>query len=286
VRAGPGVSARRGTGGVVELERAAPPPASAARRAGAIAGRVTDAESGEGVAGATITLEGTARRAISGESGRFLLAQVQPGEWRVGVRRIGYVPGSVQVVVTEGAEASADVALKRTVGTLEDVVVTGAIAETERKALPTPITVVTAEDLRKHHVQRVDQLFRGRVPGSISWEQGTDDYVNSITVRGASSLITGQNTIKTYVDGVEVSNNLFSIVDVSTIDRIEIIRGPQGSTLYGSDAAGGVMQIFTKKGSFGDARPRVELEAAGTAIESTSWWRRACTRRRGWSSAR
>jgi outer membrane receptor protein involved in Fe transport len=268
VLAGTGVSARRGSGGVVVLERAAPPPASAARRAGAIAGRVTDAESGEGVAGATITLEGTARRAISGESGRFLLAQVQPGEWRVGVRRIGYVPGSVQVVVTEGAEASADVALKRTVGTLEDVVVTGAIAETERKALPTPITVVTAEDLRKHHVQRVDQLFRGRVPGSISWEQGTDDYVNSITVRGASSLITGQNTIKTYVDGVEVSNNLFSIVDVSTIDRIEIIRGPQGSTLYGSDAAGGVMQIFTKKGSFGDARPRVELEAAGTAIES------------------
>src|SRR5207244_5051475 len=136
--------------------------------------------------------------------------------------------------------------------------VTGTVVPTERKAIPTPISVVTSEDIERLNLQRVDQVFRGTVPGAIAWEQGPgNDYYSSVAVRGASALSIVPS-VKTFIDGVEVAYpNGIATIDPNSIDRIEITRGPQASTLYGAGALSGVMQIFTKKGQLGLTRPEV-----------------------------
>src|SRR5581483_2084557 len=76
------------------------------------------------------------------------------------------------------------------------------------------------------------------------------------------------NNIKTYIDGVEVADYTQAAVDPNSIDRIEVIRGPEASTIYGSDASGGVMQIFTKHGQNAPDRPTVDASLSEGIIQN------------------
>ncbi len=224
---------------------------------GTIAGRVTDAKTGVGIRYATVLLSDTRYAATTGDSGTFHLTAVPPGAYIVTVRALGYVAARRGVTLEAGQTAKADVALEKSAQRLDEVVTTGTMVPTEVKALPTPISVVTAEDIQQQNLQRVDQVFRGMVPGAIAWDQGPNNEISLIMVRGTST-ITQVPTIKTFIDGVEVADPEYvALVDPNSIERVEITRGPQASTLYGAGALSGVMQLFTKKGDFGLTRPQV-----------------------------
>ncbi len=232
---------------------------------GSVVGRVTDAKTQTPLGGATVVILGTSRSVTTGNDGRYRIADVAPGAYTVRARYIGYTPGTASVTVSAGQEATADFTLEKSAQRLDEVVTTGTVVPTEVKALPTPISVVSAEDLERQNVQQVDQVFRGMVPGGIAWDLGPSKYPTEITVRGASTLSTNPS-IKTFIDGVEVADpNALAPIDVNSIDRIEVTRGPQASTLYGAGALNGVMQIFTKKGQFGLTQPEVtgKLSAGG-----------------------
>lgn len=276
---GTGVVARQVSPDQVVLVRAARVRMSgaAARPAvadsGVVAGRVTDATTGQALAGVTVSLGGPSGRkaVVTTEDGRFRVGGLSAGSYEVRVRRLGFSPVTRLVSVAEGREAITDVALSPTPGSLGRVVVTGTVIATELKSVPNPVSVITSDDIERQRISRVDQILRrGAVPGGVAWELGTTDYVNSMTVRGTSSLLGAgsTNAVKIYIDGVEVADNLFSAIDVNSIERIELIRGPQGSTVYGSDASGGVLQVFTKKGNKALARPQVEGKFGVTAVES------------------
>ena len=70
------------------------------------------------------------------------------------------------------------------------------------------------------------------------------------------------------MDGVEVAVPSASGVDLNSVERVEVIRGPQAAGIYGSDAIGGVIQIFTQKGDTGLARPQVSSEAGLGAVQT------------------
>ncbi len=224
---------------------------------GSINGKVTDAKTRQALAGATVVVQGTSRSATTSSDGRYRIADVAPGTYTLRARYIGYAPGSVSVTVSADQEATADLALEKSAQRLDEVVTTGTVVPTEVKALPTPISVVTADDIQRQNLQRVDQVFRGSVPGTIAWDLGPIGYYSNVTVRGASTL-SDVPSIKTFVDGVEMTSPTFlANIDPNSIDRIEITRGPQASTLYGAGALNGVMQIFTKKGQLGLSRPEI-----------------------------
>jgi outer membrane receptor protein involved in Fe transport len=276
---GTGVAARQISRDQVVLVRAprvetdGAPSRPAVADSGVVAGRVTDTTTGLAVAGATVSLGGPSNRkaVVTAEDGRFRFGGLPPGSYEVRVRRLGYSPVTRSVSVAEGQQAITDIALTATPGALGRVVVTGTVIATELKSVPNPVSVITSEDIERQRISRVDQILRrGVVPGGVAWELGTTDYINSMTVRGTNSLLGAgsTNAVKIYVDGVEVADNLFSAIDVTSIDRIELIRGPQGSTVYGSDASGGVLQVFTKKGSTALARPQLEAMASVTEVES------------------
>ena len=242
---------------------------SGVQETGSVSGRVTDAKTGQGVAGARVMLDGTGFGTATNDTGGFRITNVPPGTYTVTVRRIGYAQGVGSVTVAADEGAVVDVRLEVSASPLDAVVVTGTVVPTEVKALPNPISVITAEQLEQQNVRLVDDLFRGTVPGATSWALGPLDYSSIIRVRGVSSLSTS-GTIKTYVDGVELANNfLVATIDPKSIERIEIVRGPQASTLYGAEALNGVMQVFTKKGS-GSQRPTLSLTLSGGPFE-TKW---------------
>ncbi len=233
---------------------------------GTVVGRVTDAKTQTALAGATVVVQGTSHSGTTGSDGRYRIVDMAPGTYTVRARYIGYAPGTASVMVTAKQEATADLALEKSAQRLDEVVTTGTVVPTEVKAIPTPISVVTGEELAQKGYQRVDQIFRGDVPGAIAWDPGPFGYTSNISVRGANTL-TVQPSIKTFIDGVEVANPIYvAMIDPQSVDRIEITRGPQASTLYGAGALSGVMQIFTKNGQSGLAGPLVAAKVSAGGV--------------------
>src|SRR5262249_30761231 len=162
--------------------------------------------------------------------------------------RIGYIPKTVQAVVVDAdKETSADIALTVSPSVLDQVVVTGTVIPTERRALSSPITVINSDQIEQQHLMSIDEIFRTMVPGGVESEEtpgigGYSDY----SLRGTSS-IGSASTLKVLVDGIEVTDPAYiKNIDPSIVDHIEVIAGPEASTIYGSGAISGVMQIFTK----------------------------------------
>jgi len=244
-------------------------PGSAAVAGGIIAGIVTDARTGKPLKGCLVVLDGAKAGVTTGEDGHYRIASVAQGAHTVHFRLLGFVRQSRSVSVNDGETATVDVSLSESANTLEQVVVTGTVIPTELKSVPSAITVITAKDLEQRGVTRLDQLFRGDVPGLFAQNLGSQSLLDAVTMysRGATSMspmsagtgtaptdlnatwLTNTTPIKTFVDGVELADARYiSQIDPKSIERIEILTGPQASTIYGSNALNGVMQIFTKRG--------------------------------------
>lgn len=241
-------------------------------RVGAIVGRVTDARSGAGISGASVTVGGTRFSAITGNTGAFRVAGVPVGTYEVVVQQIGYAEAKQSVTVGAGAEARVDFALEVSALPLDELVVTGTAFATRVRTLPNPISVITAKEIEAKGATDITDLLRGEIPGVMSLTGGASEFVSYIYVRGNGSsagALSGQDLIKVYIDGIAVAHGRFlSTIDPNSIERIEVIRGPQASAIYGSEAASGVLQIFTKKGTPGLARPRLTFQASAGVIES------------------
>lgn len=108
------------------------------------------------------------------------------------------------------------------------------------------VTVITREDIEQRQAHSVQDVLRG-VPGISIANSGGPGKTTSVFMRGAES-----DHLLVLVDGVKVGSatagsTAFQNIPIEQIDRIEIVRGPH-SSLYGSEAIGGVIQIFTRKG--------------------------------------
>ena len=132
---------------------------------------------------------------------------------------------------------------------IEEIVVTATRLETPIREVGSSITVITAEQIQEQHKTTVVEVLRD-VPALDVVQSGGTGRTASVFIRGAKS----EHTL-VLMDGVEMNdpssagrNYDFASMTVDNIERIEIVRGPQ-STLYGSDAIGGVINIITKKGN-------------------------------------
>lgn len=232
---------------------------------GVVIGTVTDAKTGRGISGANISAGNGLRGVVSGEDGTYKLSGLPAGTHTISVRLVGYAKQTRPVTIGDGVQATLNFALEPSASMLSEVVVTGTVIATELKAVPSAITIVTAKQIEERGITRIDQLFRGDIPGLFAMNLGSSSPLDSVMMfsRGATRLQNinqmteaATDPIKTYLDGVELVNpNYLSQIDPASIERIEILTGPQASTVYGSNAINGVMQIFTKRGL--TARPQL-----------------------------
>lgn len=243
----------------------APVADSAAQASGVIAGTVVN-ERGSPIADAQIGVEGQTIGTTSDGGGRFRLAGVTgSGTVQLTIRRIGYQPRSIAATV-----GAADVRIVMTERALElnQVVTTGTVGATEKRAIGNAVTTVKASEIvATQPINSFQDLLNGRASGvSVIASSGQVGTGSRIRVRGASSLSLSNNPL-IYVDGVRVdntqasgpSNQAFGSASISRwndfnpddIESLEIIKGPAAATLYGTEASNGVIQIVTKRGAAG-----------------------------------
>ncbi len=244
-----------------------------AAQTGSIQGTVIDAQSGRALVGTQVSIPGTQRGVVAGAQGRYVLENVPAGEVTLRFQIIGYELVDRVVTVQAGTTVTLDVQLRTRALAMDELVVTGVGQATSRRQLSTSVAVLGEQAIAEAPVQSIDQLLQGRVAGStvsaVSAQPGTG---SQISFRGVSSVF-GSQTPVIYIDGVRVDNSSATapgtggeqssaLADLLTtdIERIEVTRGGPASTLYGSDAATGVIQIFTKRGRPGAPRINARIE--------------------------
>ncbi len=110
----------------------------------------------------------------------------------------------------------------------------------------TPVSVITRADIERSQAQSVQELLRGGAGIAVA-NNGGDGKISAVFLRGSNS-----GHVLVLVDGIKhgsatAGTTAFEHIPVDQIERIEVVRGPR-SSLYGSEAIGGVIQIFTRKG--------------------------------------
>ena len=247
---------------------------------GTIVGRITDARSTIGVAGATLEVEGTRLGAVADADGRYRIGGVPVGSRVVIARRIGFTPLRQTATVALDRETTLDFALQAAAVALDQIVVTGTAGVQRLREIGNSVTTVNATTVvERAEPPTLSALLNARVPGVlIGGVTGRLGAGPSITIRGRSSLGQGSSPL-IYVDGVRMNNSTglgaangsfaaqgssvagrLNDINPEDIESVEVIKGPAAATIYGTDASNGVIQIITKKGAVG-AAPQFSLQA-------------------------
>ncbi|MDH3272312.1 MAG: TonB-dependent receptor, partial [Gemmatimonadota bacterium] len=235
-----------------------------AQNTGTVTGLVRDAVSLAPLAGAQVSIEGTGIGGLANNVGRFLLLNVPAGQHTVNVTLIGYGQASETVTVTAGQTATVNFGLRETALALEGVIVTGTAGQARRREVGNVVESISSADIELAAITSASEVLQGRAAGlQITSTDGQVGSGTAIRIRGNSSL-SQNNTPLIYIDGVRMENdplvaddesgttpNALDGINPSDIERVEVVKGPAATTLYGTEAAGGVIQIFTKRGSAG-----------------------------------
>jgi TonB-linked SusC/RagA family outer membrane protein len=244
-----------------------------AQGAGTITGRVTDASSGSPIDQVHINVVGTRFGGVTNADGRYTIRNVPPGTVAVRALRVGYAEQKKNATVGD-APASVDFALASVAVSLTPVVTT-ATGETRRVELGNSIAnIQAAEVVQTSTIRNLDDLINSRTAG-VSVTTGVQTGTGSrVRIRGQSSLNLSNDPIY-IIDGIRMTSDIGSItygtsganpsrvsdLNPEEIENIEIVKGPSAATLYGTDAANGVVVITTKRGRAGPARWNTYAEA-------------------------
>ncbi len=243
-----------------------------AQERGTITGQVADAATMRPLSGAQIVIEGTNFGALANEAGRFLITNVPAGTHTLRAIMLGYGPVTQDVMVSPGETSAADFRLSQSAIQLDAVVVT-ATGEQRKRELGNAVgTIAAAELVEVAPINNMASLIQGRTAGvQVFNSSGTTGMGSRIRIRGSSSISLSNDPLL-YVDGIRVDNRTNDPgaggQDISRLDdfnpedieSIEIIKGPAAATLYGTEAANGVIRITTKKGTPGESRWNVWAE--------------------------
>jgi outer membrane cobalamin receptor len=176
------------------------------------------------------------------------------------------VAGDDQVVLAPvAATRKAEQRVERGVNVLDRVVVTGAPIGVSQRGLSTFVDVVDRSELARQGGSALSQTLNGIVPGLWLWEHAPSNmFARYGSVRGASSFEVSYP--KVYIDGIEVANPLvLTELSANAVERVEVIRGPQGAALYGADAMAGVINIVMRHDN-GDGTELAQIRStAGVA---------------------
>jgi TonB-linked SusC/RagA family outer membrane protein len=252
---------------------------------GRVTVKVTDAANQQPVSQVQVQVLGTTLGGLTGPDGRFLLRGVPVGTHEIRVLRVGYGEQKKPVQVAADQEATVDFTISAVAISLTPVVTT-ATGEQRRVELGNAVSQIDAAKVAAEApIRNVDDLINSRVAG-VSVQTGTQTGTGSrIRIRGQSSLNLSNDPIYV-IDGVRMTSDVGSAgfgtggaeasrvgdLNPDEIENVEVVKGPSAATLYGTDAANGVIVITTKRGRAGSPRWNIYGEGGYLQDRNTYPW--------------
>lgn len=241
-------------------------PAAMLAQPASVTGRVTVRESGAALTDVRVIVLGTSVFTVTNAEGRYTLRGVPPGGQTIRVIRVGFVEQKKPVTVAGGQSTTLDFVLEPAVVVLQQVVTTATGTQRRVELGNTVATISVPEKVETAPVKNIGDLLTAKAAG-VQVLPGTMTGSGArVRIRGTSSLSLSNDPIYV-IDGVRMMSQSASAeigvggsvpsrvndINPDEIESIEVVKGPSAATLYGTDAANGVIVINTKRGRAGRA---------------------------------
>jgi TonB-linked SusC/RagA family outer membrane protein len=247
---------------------------------GSVTGKVTDASGGAAIAGVRVAVSGTTLAALTGPDGSYTLRGVAAGAAELQVVRLGYQAQRQAVTVVSGVPTIANFSMVAATYSLSAVVTTATGQQRKVEIANSTTQIAVADKLEELPVKDMGSLLSGRASSVQVISTGATGTGSRIRIRGQNSFSLSNDPI-VVIDGVRATastNNGLGVggsgpsrlddINPAEIETIEVVKGPSAATLYGTEAANGVIVITTKRGKSGKTKYNFAMEQ-GT-IENTA----------------
>ena len=246
---------------------------------GTVTGRVA-AEDGSPLPYAQVVLVGIGLGTRTLANGQYTIVNVPAGQYRLRAQIIGHRPSEVPITVTAGAVVTHDFSMQKQALALDEIVVTGTAGAARQREVGNSIAQIDMSNLKETPAS-VGELLQGKAAGmQVMQSSAAAGSGSMIRLRGNVSVAMSNQPL-IYVDGVRLrsegyqknvppsGSDLRSGNDIASplndinpndIERVEIIKGAAAATLYGTEAAAGVIQIFTKRGQTGKPQWTIQVD--------------------------
>lgn len=204
-----------------------------------VSGKIID-EKSNGIAGASVSILNTQTGVLTGKQGEFEFKNIPGGNYILHISAIGFAEVNRQV--NQQSSSNIEIVLTGAAVHLDEVIVSAQKREEQLQQSPLSITVFSSKKVDEYRLWNTKEMT-ALVPNLYAGHPG--DNRNVTSVRGITST-SYDPAVATYIDGVNQFNLDTYIAQLYDVERIEVLRGPQG-TLYGRNAMGGVINIITKK---------------------------------------
>lgn len=214
-----------------------------ALQAQSIKGKISSS-AGHAIEAATISILNTDKSTLADKEGNFSFSNINTGTYQLSISSVGYATQLKEVSVLTNKTTEISITLSEQNQQLAEVIVTANKVETNSQKTPLAVTALNAKQLEEYRVWTISDLT-ALAPSTFIVEHGNSTGSNFLNIRGSMGFSNDQ-AVAVYVDGVYQFDYFSAPLNFSSIERVEILRGPQG-TLYGRNAFGGVLNIITKK---------------------------------------
>ena len=250
---------------------------------GSIGGVVTDEATGDPLEAARVILVGPNRIEATNREGRYTFRNIAPGSHQIRVLRLGYRPATDSAAVAPGETVALDFALAPAPVQLDEIVTTATGQQSKLEIGNAVSTIEASKVAEEAPITEFGNLLTGRAAGvQVLKSSGATGTGTKIRIRGSNSVSLSNEPLY-YVDGVRIdatsdgyayniggqSTSRINDLNPDDIENIEIVKGPSAATLYGIQAANGVVLITTKRGAAGKARWNVFVEQGAVEDHNT-----------------
>ena len=234
---------------------------------GTITGVAREEGTGRPISNARVTIVGTSISVPTQDDGTYILRGAPAGVQEVRAIALGHAAQRLSVTVPAGGSATLDFVLPQAAVLLEQVVTT-ATGQQRKTEVGNDIPRIPASELAATKpIANITDMLNARAPGVEVLGGNLIGTGQRIRIRGTNSLSLSNDPI-VILDGIRMTSTTgsstigiggsnpsrLSDIDPNQIESIEIVKGPSASTLYGTDAANGVVVITTKRGRVGTAK--------------------------------
>ncbi len=199
---------------------------------------------GIGLPGVNVNLIETNYGAATGLNGNFEINNLRPGRYTLQFSSIGFSSKTISGIILKDKSVELNIVLRQTAIESKQVVVTASKYAQKISELPVSASVLSSNTLAETNINNLQD--------AMSFVPGVNMVDDQISIRGSSGYSRGAGTrVLLEIDGVpyytgDTGEIIWEILPVSEIDRVEVIKGA-ASSLYGSSAIGGVINVITKK---------------------------------------